>query len=167
MAARKKTPEKTSKKTKRVTKRELDYIVQRLTTIDMSIYIAAIIKEVENKENAQLSLFQTRLNVWQYWKAASSTKLSCLLKFLVKGFCNLLSKHSKGKERFAQFLISWHMFVGTIAGTTTDTAESISVWSTLVEGLPTISPDDRSALVFAIANCSYTFLQQQVPFFTC
>ena len=42
-------------------------------------------------------------------------KATSLLLFLLSGFCDLLEQHTRGGQRFARFLISWHNFLGTLA----------------------------------------------------
>ncbi len=67
---------------------------------------------------------------------------------------------TKGGERFARFLVAWHNFVGTLACNPERDEELEARWSALTNQLD--CEVSRSALVFAVASASYTFLQQQV-----
>ena len=92
-----------SKCGKLLRKRELQYITKRIRDIDTSIYTAHIEKLMDEKESIQLSTFSQRNHLWKHWKACG--KLSTLLQFLAEGFCDLMLKHVKGKERFARFFV--------------------------------------------------------------
>ncbi len=94
------------------------------------------------------------------WK--SSGKLTVLLTFFLVGFCDLLQKHTTGKERFARFLFAWHQFVGTIVVSSRETPRSKEVWKELCHGHLSIPSAERSAVLFAVASCAYAFLKLQV-----
>ena len=64
----------------------------------------------EEKEAIQLSFYNDRCRLWCTWNR--SGRLPILLSFLLSWFSNLLERHTKSGERFAQFLVSWHNFVG-------------------------------------------------------
>ena len=93
------------------------------------------------------------------WK--SSSKFEFLLKHLLDGFVTQFECHMIGSERFARFLIGWHNFVGTIACSVLQTESSDSLWKDLT-GTHNCSEEDRSGIVFGVASCFYTFVQQQV-----
>ena len=99
--------------------------------------------------------------MWRAWN--ESGRLPSLLSFLLSGCCDLLERHTKGGKRFARFLVSWHNFVCTLACNPEGDAELEARWTALTDQLQCeVSRESRSALVFAVASASYTFLQQQV-----
>ena len=60
----------------------------------------------------QLSFSGGSRRLWCAWN--ESGRLSALLSFLLLGFFDLLDQHTKSGEQFAQFLVSWHNFIGTL-----------------------------------------------------
>ena len=147
-------------KAKRLGKQQLQYLIGRLRDIDVDVYVANIAKEMEDKEAVQLTTFECRGEIWRSGKSHGELKL--LAVFLLSGFCNLLETHATGKERFARFLFAWYEFVSTVSVTTRETAASQKVWVELSHGRPSISSEDRSAMMFAVASCAYTYLKQEV-----
>ena len=81
-----------------------------------------------------------------------------LLSFLLTGFCDLIQKHIGGGERFANFLVLWYNFVGSIAVHSLCTEGS---WRHIPE-LSGVCKEDRSLLVHSVANCVYASLQKLV-----
>ena len=152
---------KEDRKVRLLTKRERRYILERLRSADMSIFTSFVQKHMEENEAVQLSFYDERRRLWCAWN--ESGRLPTLLSFLLSGFCNLLEQHTRGGERFARFLVSWHNFVGTLACNPEGDAEVEVRWTALTDQFECeVSSESRSALVFAVASASYTFLQQQV-----
>ena len=148
-------------KVRLLNKREQRYLLERLRSADMSIYSSFVKKHMEESEAVQLSFYEERHTLWCAWN--ESGRLSALLSFLLSGFCDLLERHTTGVERFARFLVAWHNFVGTLACNAENDTELEVLWSRLINGCGCdVSRESRSALVFAVASASYTFLQQQV-----
>lgn len=149
------------RKARLLTKRELQYILERLRSADMGIFAAFVKKHIEKNEAVQLSFYEDRRRLWCTWN--EDGRLTGLLSFLLSGFYDLLEQHTKGGERFARFLVSWHNFVGTLACNPEGDTELEARWCTLTDQLDfDVSSESRSALVFAVASASYTFLQKQV-----
>ena len=153
------TNKKKQRKCRLIAKKELTYLLSRLRTIDASIMRASVLKLVEELERNHIDFFQSRRATWDHWKSAES--LDALLSFLLTGFCDLLQKHIVGGERFANFLVSWYNFVGSIAVHSLRTEKSSAVWRQIPE-LSGVCKEDRSALVHSVAKCVYAFLQKQV-----
>lgn len=144
----------------RLGKRQLEYLTDRLRDIDTDIFVANVAKEMDDKEVVQLTMVEARGEMWKYWK--NSEKLKLLAVFLLNGFCELLETHATGKKRFARFLFSWYEFVSTLAVATRETAASQQIWTEVSLGLSSISSEDRSATIFALASCVYTYLKKEV-----
>ena len=147
------------RKCRLIGKKELVYLISRLRTIDTTIMRVSVVKVVEELEKNHIDFFQSRRVTWDHWKCAES--LDVLLSFLLTGFCDILEKYIAGGERFANFLVSWYNFVGSIAVHSLCTEESSVVWRQIPE-LSGVCKEDRSALVHSVAKCVYTFLQKQV-----
>ena len=82
---------------------------------------------------------------------------------LLSGFCDLLQRHTRGAKRLARFRFSWHNLVGTLACNPEGDVEVEVRWTALTDQFEhEVTSESRSALVFAVASASYTFLQQQV-----
>ena len=156
---KRKAPE--DRKVRLLTKRERTYILERLRSADLSVFTSFVKKHMDENEAVQLSFYDDRRRLWRLW--IETGRLPTLLSFLLSGFCNLLERHTRGGERFARFLIAWHNFVGTLACNPERDAEMEVRWTALTDQLECeVTSESRSALVFAVASASYTFLQQQV-----
>ena len=70
--------------------------------------------------------------------------------------------HTTGPERFARFMVAWYNVVGSIAFPFLENPSSSKLWKELKTEPTVIRDEDRSATVFGVANCFYTFVQQQV-----
>ena len=140
-------------------KKELAYLLSRLRTTDTTVMRASVLKLVEELERNHIDFFPSRRATWDHWKRAES--LDVLLSFLLTGFCDLIQKHIGGGERFANFLVSWYNFVGSIAVHSLCTEGSSVIWRQIPE-LSGVCKEDRSALVHSVVKCVYAFLQKQV-----
>ena len=147
-------------KARRLGKRQLQYLTGRLRDIDVDVYVTNIAKQMEDKEAFQLTTFKCTGKMWRPWKSSGELKL--LAVFLLTGFCDLLETHTTGKERFARFRFAWYEFVGTVSVAARETAASQKEWVEISHGCPSISSEDRSAMMFAVASCAYTYLKQEV-----
>ena len=73
--------------------------------------------------------------------------------------------HASGADRFSRFLITWHKFFGSLACSAYGNDRFKKCGAELAPAsITTVSNDDRSALVFAVASCVYTFMQDQVKY---
>ena len=112
-------------------KKELAYLLSRLRTTDTTVMRASVLKLVEELERNHIDFFPSRRATWDHWKRAES--LDVLLSFLLTGFCDLIQKHIGGGERFANFLVSWYNFVGSIAVHSLCTEGSSVIWRQIPE----------------------------------
>ena len=74
-----------------------------------------------------------------------------------------MEQHTRGGERFSWFVVSCHNFVGSLSCIQEGDAEVEVQWTTLTNQFECKGTSEtRSALVFAIASASCTFLQKPV-----
>ena len=72
-----------------------------------------MLKLVEELETNHIDFFPSRRSTWDHWENEES--LDVFIAFLLTGFCDLLQKYTVAGERFANFLVSWYNFVGSVA----------------------------------------------------
>ena len=148
------------KKVVLLSKRQLQYIIERVKTLDVSIMRAVVVKLVDEREAVQFSYYPARQELWHSWK--STSKLDTLLNYLLDVFVEQFGLHTTGPERFARFMVAWYNVVGSIACPSLENPSSSKLWKELKTEPTVIRDEDRSATVFGVANCFYTFVQQQV-----
>ncbi len=143
------------KKVHRVTKMELRYLLKGLREADniMSIFVAFVKQKVDESEGVQLAHYPEWQVLWNKWSA--SDKLCFLLTFQLRGICNLLEKHTSGKERFARFLISWYSHVGSLACNSHEDAGVEACWSDLMHCRPWLARNTRCLLAAPRAVLQY------------
>jgi hypothetical protein len=152
---------KKPRRTKRLTKKQVEYFVRNLRTLDTSIMHAFVIKDVECRGLSQFSCYKDRYKLWCAWK--TSTKLEDLLAHLSRVFVDLFQQHRTGSDPFARFLISWYESLGKLACYKLNDNTASDLWLQLSEGQAiTITDEDRSALVFLVGASCYTFIRKQV-----
>ena len=128
--------------------------------VDISIMREFVIKHVEETEH-HVSCYSTRLELWEHIK--STTDFSKILEYFLSKFCQLYASCSTGAERFARFLYKWYQESLPLASSNAETPDTNTLWKTVTaQYKDIISPLDRSALISAIASCSYTFFQKEV-----
>ena len=105
--------------------------------------------------------YATRRATWEEWKSAEA--LDELLSFLWSGFCDLFERHTVGAERFANFLVAWYNFVGSVAVQSMSSDASNAVWTqlTVVTHLAWKNTEARSFTVLLLKS---VFAQKQVSF---
>ena len=149
------------KKPKRMSKKQVDYLVSNLNTLDKSIMHSFITQDVESRASSQFGYYNARHELWCAWK--SSSKLQLLLDHLSRVFVDLFQAHRTGPEPFARFLISWYESLGKLACSKMSDQTSAELWQQLCRGHFTDTGDeDRSALVFDVGSSCYTFMRKQV-----
>ena len=99
---------------------------------------------------------------WEEWKSAEA--LDELLSFLWSGFCDLLERHTVGAERFANFLVAWYNFVGSVAVQSMSSDASNAVWTQLTVVTRSCMEEYRSPLIHCVAIKECVFAQEQVSF---
>ena len=152
-------------KQKLLSKRQLKYLRDRLGSLDKEVMLIYIVKEMDEKEAVHIDYYPSRKELWKEWK--STEKLKILLEYFHERFVILFKQHSTGKQEFSRLLLAWNYLVGSLACSSLGDNNTEAIWSSLA--LPTATAEDRSATVFAVANCFYTFIQKHVCFlcFTC
>ena len=60
------------KKVVLLSKRQLQYIIERVKTLDVSIMRAVVVKLVDEREAVQFSYYPARQELWHSWKSLSS-----------------------------------------------------------------------------------------------
>ena len=106
--------------------------------------------------------YATRRATWEEWKSAEA--LDELLSFLWSGFCDLLERHTVGAERFANFLVAWYNFVGSVAVQSMSSDASNAVWTQLTVVTRSCMEEYRSPLIHCVAIKVCVFAQKQVSF---
>ena len=150
-----------AKKSRRATKKEMQYLLSRLRTPDPVVMRSCVLKYVEECETEQLDFYPTRRATLEEWKGSEA--LDRLLSFLLSGLCDLLKRHTVGAERFANFLVAWYNFVGSLAVQSMSSQSSNAVWMQL-DAIQSCVKEDRSPLIHCIAKSVYVFVQKQVSF---
>lgn len=160
MTARRTPKSKERRKVTLLSKQQLQYVIERMKTLDLCILRAAVIKQVDESEAVHLRYYSPRQELWESWKLTA--KLDALLKYLLEGFVEQFRLHTTGAERFARFTIAWNNFVGSVACSSLETVSSCTLWQELTPNQSVISDDTRSATVFGVASSFYRCMQQQV-----
>jgi len=110
--------------------------------------LAQISKKVDTDE-VLLSAFPVRGNMWKHIQ--DSPALLLMIDYLKEKFIILYETHFKGKDKYAQFLISWHENLSHIAVAGCTRADYI--WDHLVNGCENEGEaTDRSAIISAVAK---------------
>ena len=143
-----------------LSKCETRYLLEKLRALDVEVMRAFVVKLVQEKEAVHIDYYKARKELWLEWR--STGKLDILLKFLHQGFMKLFQQHSTGAERFSRLLVAWHNFVGSLACSALSNELSQAVWVELTSASSEVNSEDRSAAVFAVATCVYTFMQKEV-----
>ena len=153
-------PKKRKPLRKRLSKKQVDYFVRNLRTLDTSIMHAFVVKDVESRGSIQFRSYKDRYGLWCAWK--TSNKLEDLLAHLSRIFIDLFQLHRTGSEPFARFLVSWYEALGRLACSKLSDNISSDLWLQVSQGQSLITDEDRSALVFLVGASCYTFIRKQV-----
>ena len=82
----------------------------------------------------------------------SAEALDELLSFLWSGFCDLFERHTVGAERFANFLVAWYNFVGSVAVQSMSSDASNAVWTQLTVVTRSCMEEYRSPLIHCVVK---------------
>ena len=147
---------------KRLLKKDIDAICKGLLQIKPEEILPKIIASVE-ADVTHLQAFPEREKLWRHVR--ESTALCDLIRQLVFGYVNLYKTHSKGKDKYAHFLVSWHELLSRFAVEANGPEDAI--WCALVSSARGCSSDaeDRSAIVTGIAKAVYEQLTEMASQF--
>ena len=129
-----------------------------MAEVDLSIMAVFITKEVDTTEH-HITCYPTRKALWQCVK---NKGLEEVLQFLLSTFCQLYKECSTGGERYTRPLASWYQLTVTLACANSETQDTIMLWLRLTANYKEeISSLDRSALISAVALCTFTFFRNR------
>ena len=69
--------------------------------------------------------------------------------------CNIyvIFTWASGKQKFSRLLLAWNYIVGSLACSSLGNSNTEAIWSSLTLTGVVLNAEDRSATVFAVANC--------------
>ena len=137
------------------------YLLSRLRTLDPVVMRTCVLRYVEECEADHLAMRPGEL----LGKSGKAQKpWMSFLSFLWSDFCDLLERHTVGAERFANFLVAWYNFVGSVAVQSMSSDASNPVWTQLTVVTRSCMEEYRSPLIHCVAIKKSVFTQNQVSF---
>ena len=154
----KKKPETKKKKGRKLAKKEIKYIVESLSEVDIETMLSSVRSFVDKEEH--IHFFSSRQTVWTH---VSTFKLRLIVSYLKDEFVLLYESYGQKRGGFATLLRDWHIVCGRLSCESLEDEKSSTVWVLAKEGYSdVISSDDRSAIMSSIGAACYAFFQKQV-----
>ncbi len=149
-------PSTSKKQGTRLLKKDIEAVCKSLLLIEPAEMLQTVRSSVE-ADATHLEAFPERENLWRHVR--SSEALPDLVRQLSVGYVNVYKTHSKGKDKYAHFLVDWHELLSRF--TVKGTGPEEEVWQATMDGAECSgSSEDRSAVVTSIAKAVYELLTE-------